>query len=240
MQVPESPRVSLQKAHRTRVVIVLRCRGNEPIELTVKSHEHDIVVRFGGTIHVCGNSAELLALPLGSALRGKAAHQTLEFASDLQNQKLFTRIRLGNENTFARQNGDKVLAAQSLQGFADRCAPDLEIVGQCIFGNEFARLELQRDNALFQFLISPFGQRFASCPTTNPSDAFCRRAGLGDRGLPHEPTNSNARAVKSVDVWRTFARISRFFFDSRISPIVRFQRFFSAAGGVSFDDFGDL
>ena len=81
------------------------------IELTVKPHEHDVVVGFGGTIHVCSDGAELLALRLGGALRGKAAHQTFEFAPDFQHQKLFTRISLGNENAFARQNGDKVLAA---------------------------------------------------------------------------------------------------------------------------------
>ena len=68
VQVPEAPRMAVQRAHGPRRVVVVGGGRDQQVQLAVEAHEDDVVVGLGGAIHAVGNLAQPLALLLAGAL----------------------------------------------------------------------------------------------------------------------------------------------------------------------------
>src|ERR1700722_17719939 len=128
MQIIEAPRHGVARHDSPRDERISSAAGQEILEFVVMAQVGENIVAFGCKgFKSIRHLKQLEALLCGAPPRRIGSDQSVELASEFEEQQLFDNVNLGDLRAVAGENPDKVVYLQPLQGLAHRGSANAEL-----------------------------------------------------------------------------------------------------------------
>lgn len=159
VSIVKSSRQGMERRNRSCRVGISGGLGNQAIGVENLAQIFFEIAFHARAVDFPRGHGEKLAVGCGDPQRGAPRDECFQFSPKFDDEQLIVNTDLGDHEAVSRQDADEVISLKAFYGFANGRASDADFIRKAFFRPVASRCKLQRNNHLFEALMSQISLR---------------------------------------------------------------------------------